>query len=146
MEPGNRLQYFVGEWNETYSAVDGRYSDPSIHNKGSQHVICTQAGPGLVSVPVDGKHVIKKCEEVFHGCTKCADVGLSCDSCQVGLYRYRSGENFRCGDCKAIPNRPGMEYCESCNEFVCTTCRSGYQKLMGGCFKCYFDWQCDYWR
>ena len=42
-------------------------------------MICTKPGPGLVAVPVDGVEVIKRCEEVFKGCTECAEVGLSCD-------------------------------------------------------------------
>lgn len=145
LEPENKLQYFVGTWNNSHSGISGLYSQEDENPRGSQHVICTQAGPGLVAVPVDGQYTIKKCEDVFKGCTKCADKGLSCDKCEeMGWYRYRSGVNHRCGQCEVIPNRPGMEYCEKCNEFVCTQCQEGYHKLMGGCFKCYFDWQCNY--
>lgn len=99
----------------------------------------------------DGNEVFRKCNEVFKGCESCAELGLartlSCDKCEDnGWYRYRSGANNRCGKCIHIPNRPGMEFCEQCNEFVCNRCQPGYHKLMGGCFKCYFDWQCDYFE
>lgn len=75
-------------------------------------MICKKPGPGLVAVPVDGVEVIKRCEEVFKGCKQCAEVGLSCDKCdEAGWFRYRSGSNYRCGQCDLIPNRPGMEFC-----------------------------------
>lgn len=141
LEPGNKLQKFVGQWNESHSAQAGTYTAIAEHPVGSQHVICKQPGPGLVAVPVDGVEVIRRCEEVFQGCEECADIGLSCNKCDsAGWYRYRSGANYRCGECQQIPNRPGMEYCTKCNEFVCNECKPGYHKLMGGCFKCYFDW------
>ena len=99
LEPGNKLQAFVGQWNDTHSAVKGTYSSISENPVGSQHVICKQPGPGLVAIPIDGVEVIRRCEEVFPGCKKCAEVGFSCDECDLdnAWYRYRSGANFRCG-------------------------------------------------
>lgn len=138
----------MGTWNISHSGQKGMHDNRMTDPMNSEHVICLEPGPGLVVVPdSDGKDMFRTCGDAFPGCTACANSGIyktpTCQECHKGYFRYRSGSNNRCGLCSKIPNRPGMDHCESCNEFVCDQCNDGYHQLMGGCFKCYFDWQCN---
>ena len=97
------------------------------------------------AVSNDGADNSDKCRpEVINGCTSCSNNGESCNECDIGWYRYvQTNGTYKCSKCTKLTERPGMDFCDQCNAFVCLKCQKGYQKLMGGCFKCYFDWQCD---
>jgi hypothetical protein len=49
-EPGHNLNYYVGPWNNTFSGKGDAYSDPEFNPIDSTHIMCTEAGPGLVKV------------------------------------------------------------------------------------------------
>ena len=90
--------------------------------------------------------VVRACSDVFEGCTDCDTEAVSCNACQDGYYRYASGNNYRCAQCISIYNRPAMDKCAKCNEYVCTWCENGFHRFLGGCLKCYFEWQCDWFK
>lgn len=90
--------------------------------------------------------VVRACSDVFEGCTDCDTEAVSCNACQDGYYRYASGNNYRCAQCISIYNRPAMDKCAECNEYVCTWCENGFHRFLGGCLKCYFEWQCDWFK